>query len=309
MPSWNRCSPRRSPRTRCWRWAKATTIRRSPSRRLPAEPPPAAGALGSDSDDRPLDYDFDAAALETDSYADVSAPSRRRRRLRFRPPRSLRDLALRAFARAAARRFRAGGDAGGDHRPAARRERLFDGAAGGHRRRQRRRARRGGAGAGAGPGPRPARGRRPRPGRMPGAAGARRRPLRPGDGADDRQSRAARQGPDGRPQADLRGRRRGPRRHGPRASGLRPQARLELFQRSGRRHRPRRLRPPDRARAMRSSSTARRCRGCWSTAAITRSFEPARRTSSRRRGSANAWRPPTGWSGRSTSGRGPSSRW
>ena len=44
------------------------------------------------------------------------------------------------------------------------------------------------------------------------------------------------------------------------------------FSRSGSRGRhARRVRPPARAAAMRSSSTRRRCRGCWSTAATIRS--------------------------------------
>ena len=55
------------------------------------------------------------------------------------------------------------------------------------------------------------------------------------------------------------------------------------FSGDGRRGRhARRVRPQDRAAAMRSSSTRRRCRGCWSTAAIIRSSSPGRRTRRRR---------------------------
>ena len=62
------------------------------------------------------------------------------------------------------------------------------------------------ASAGPGPGPRPGGRRRSQPCRMPRPAGQGGRPLRPGDGAADRQSRSARKGPDGGSQADLRGR-------------------------------------------------------------------------------------------------------
>ena len=72
------------------------------------------------------------------------------------------------------------------------------------------------------------RGRRAHPRRMPRAPGEGRRPLRPGDGAADRQSRLSRQGQSRRAEADLRRRRRGSRRHDPRASRLRSQARLPL---------------------------------------------------------------------------------
>ena len=51
------------------------------------------------------------------------------------------------------------------------------------------------------------------------------------------------------------------------------------FSEQGRRERhARRVRPPHARAAMRSSSTRRRCRGCWSTAAIIRSSSPGRRT-------------------------------
>ena len=74
------------------------------------------------------------------------------------------------------------------------------------------------------------RGRRAHARRMPGAAGEGRRPLRSGDGAADRQSRLSRQGQSRRAAAHLRGRRRGSRRHDPRAARLRSQAGLPFAQ-------------------------------------------------------------------------------
>ena len=109
---------------------------------------------------------------------------------------------------------------------------------------------------------------------MPRAPGQGRRPLRPGDGAADRQSRPAVEGPDRRPQAHLRGRRRGPRRHDPRASRLRPEARLPILRHGGARTSRPTCSCAGPAPAMRSSSTRRPCRGCWSTAATIRSSSP-----------------------------------
>ena len=113
----------------------------------------------------------------------------------------------------------------------------------------RRAARRGRARARHRPDLRSRRHRRAQPRRMPRAAGEGRRPLRPGDGAADRQSRLSRQGQSRRAEADLRGRRRGHGRHDPRASRLRSQARLPLHGLgAGRRDRPRHLRRPPRRR-------------------------------------------------------------
>ena len=115
-------------------------------------------------------------------------------------------------------------------------------------------ARRGRAGPRHRPELRSGRDRRPQPRRMPRPPGQGGRPLRPGDGAADRQSRLSRQGQFLRPEADLRGRRRGSRRHGPRASRLRSQARLPLRRRaSGSRRWCRTCSSPAAASAGRSS--------------------------------------------------------
>ena len=115
------------------------------------------------------------------------------------------------------------------------------------------------------------RGRRAHAGRMPRAAGQGRRPLRSGDGAADRQSRASFQGPHRRPQAHLRGRRRGPCRHGPRASRLRSQAWLPVC---GRRRGGRdagRVRAPHPRRLFDRAEPGDLAAACWSTGAIIRS--------------------------------------
>ena len=141
--------------------------------------------------------DWNAEALETDSFADVVDVRRRRGGVRFRPARICRGLARRASARPAPRRSRATTATRADHRRDARRDRLSrPSRCATSPRRPARRSSEVERGAGAGPGLDPPGVGARIAGRMPRAAGQGRRPLRPGDGAADRQSRPAVEGPD-----------------------------------------------------------------------------------------------------------------
>ena len=154
---------------------------------------------GQADDDRPLDIDWTAEALETDSFADVVTSGGGEEAFDFDRLRIFGGVARRASASTSSTAHP--GDVGDLARIIA--ETLDEtgyltvpldqiaeltGAP----------LAAGRAGAGARPGPRPAGRRRALARRMPRAAGQGRRPLRPGDGAADRQSRPAVEGPDRR---------------------------------------------------------------------------------------------------------------
>ena len=116
----------------------------------------------------------------------------------------------------------------------------------------------------------------------------------------------AARGRDGRADGDLRRRRRGHRRHAGGAARARPQAGAALRRGAGASWRCRTSTWPRAAAAAgRSSSTPRRCRGCWSTTSTPRG-------SARGDGAARAFvsemqrRARTGWCAASSSGRAPS---
>jgi hypothetical protein len=126
-----------------------------------------------------------------------AAAAAARRSVRLRPAEYSANPRSPSICSTAARPVRReGGDSPGDRRDA-RRDRLSDRPLTDIAEEHRGPPRRGRAGAGDRPGPRPAGSRRAQPRRMPRAAGQGGRPLRPGDGAADRQSRPAREGPHG----------------------------------------------------------------------------------------------------------------
>ncbi len=263
---------------------------------------------GDATSDAPLDVDYNDENLHQDSAADRGLDGGARhggnrgwRRLRrgragFRPLRRRRRLAPRASARpgrrAPVRRRFCHRDA--DHR-ADRRDRLFHRRAARSGQPARRATLRGRAGARHRPDVRPCRHRRPLARRVPRAPGEGGGPLRSRHGAADRQSRLSRARQSRRAEADLRRRRRGSRRHDPRAARLRPEARLPL--RAGRAGRGggagclRRQASPGlgyRAQRCHPAAPARQ------PLLIMPSSRTARRTESQRPGSPNASPAPTG---------------
>ena len=177
------------------------------------EEPAAPGAdelmVSSDAtSDQPLDFDWNSEALETDSFSDAAVSSGSSDD--DGPDFERMEYAADSLSEHLLDQLHGAGGQVGTARARDRRDARRDGLpkrpgtrhCRGNRRADRGRRRSAGPSAGPGPG----RSWRSQPCRMPCSAGQGGRPLRPGDGEADRQSRSTRKGPDGGSQADLRGR-------------------------------------------------------------------------------------------------------